>query len=133
MISVFPAKGDFPKRALRLVLEWLDLHRDELLEDWDLVQAGIPRRKSHPWSKVMTPKVTEAQYAKEFTFHVRFSDGTEGDVDLSQELYGELFEPLRETAAFKSFTIHPEFHTLCWPNGADLAPEFLHEKALIPA
>ena len=81
----------------------------------------------------MIPKVTQAQYSKAFTVHVRFSDGTEGDVDLSQELYGELFEPLKDTETFKGFTIHPEFHTLCWPNGADLAPEFLYEKALIPA
>ncbi len=81
----------------------------------------------------MIPKVTDAQYAHDFTIHVRFSDGTEGDVDLSQELNGELFEPFKYTATFKAFTIHPEFHTLCWPNGADLAPEFLYEKVQIPA
>lgn len=40
--------GDFPKRALRLVLEWLDLHRDELLADWELVQSGRPARKIAP-------------------------------------------------------------------------------------
>jgi hypothetical protein len=28
--------GKFPKRALRHVLEWYELHKDELLEDWDL-------------------------------------------------------------------------------------------------
>jgi hypothetical protein len=28
--------GRFPKRALRHVLEWYELHKDELLEDWDL-------------------------------------------------------------------------------------------------
>ena len=81
----------------------------------------------------MIPKVVEAQYAHEFTIHVRFWDGTEGDVDLSQELHGELFEPLKDTATLKGFRIHPEFHTLCWPNGADLAPEFLYEKVQIPA
>ncbi len=32
--------GDFPKRALRHVLEWYDLHQDELLEAWDLIQKG---------------------------------------------------------------------------------------------
>jgi len=40
--------GDFPKRALRLVLEWLDLHKDELLEAWDSVQAGHPAKKIAP-------------------------------------------------------------------------------------
>ena len=33
-------KGEMPGRALRMVLEWLDLHRDELLENWDRAQSG---------------------------------------------------------------------------------------------
>ena len=33
-------KGEMPGRALRMVLEWLDLHRDELLENWDRAQNG---------------------------------------------------------------------------------------------
>lgn len=82
---------------------------------------------------IMIPRVIEAEYVQRSAIHVRFSDGTEGDVDLSQELHGEVFVPLRGTATFKGFTIHPEFHTLCWPNGADLAPEFLYEKVQIPA
>ena len=40
--------GDFPKRALRHVLEWLDLHKDELLEDWNLIQSGQPASKIPP-------------------------------------------------------------------------------------
>lgn len=31
-------EGRFPKRALRLVMEWYELHKDELLEDWKLCQ-----------------------------------------------------------------------------------------------
>jgi len=30
--------GKFPKRALRHVLEWYELHKDELIEDWKLCQ-----------------------------------------------------------------------------------------------
>lgn len=41
-------RGDFPKRALRLILEWLDLHEHELLDDWELVQAGRPANKIKP-------------------------------------------------------------------------------------
>ena len=81
----------------------------------------------------MIPKVIAAQHAHDFTVHIRFEDGTEGDVDLADELYGEVFEPLKNISIFKQLTVHPEFHTLCWPNGADLAPEFLYDRILIPA
>ena len=81
----------------------------------------------------MIPKVVEAKYAHDYVIHVRFADGTEGDVDLSQELYGEMFEPLKNRETFAKVTVHPEFHTLCWPNGADIAPEFLYEKVEVPA
>jgi hypothetical protein len=81
----------------------------------------------------MIPKVLEAKYAHDFIVHVRFADGTEGDVDLNDELHGEIFEPLKDPAVFRTVSVHPEFHTLCWPNGADLAPEFLYDKVHISA
>ena len=81
----------------------------------------------------MIPKVVEARYERNFVVYVRFADGTEGEVDLSGELYGDIFEPLKDPAVFKTVTVHPEFHTLCWPNGADLAPEFVYERLQIPA
>lgn len=41
-------EGTFPKRALRAVLEWLDLHRDELLEDWELARLEKPLKDIKP-------------------------------------------------------------------------------------
>ena len=81
----------------------------------------------------MIPRVEEARYAGDFTIHLRFSDGTEGDLDLGDELNGEVFEPLKDRALFQQFSVHSEFHTLAWPNGADFAPEFLYEKMRVPA
>ncbi|MFM8635836.1 MAG: DUF2442 domain-containing protein [Planctomycetia bacterium] len=81
----------------------------------------------------MIPKVVAASHVAGHVVHLRFADGTEGEVDLGPELYGELFEPLRDELLFAQFVIHPEFHTLCWPNGADLAPEFLYEKTRVAA
>jgi len=81
----------------------------------------------------MIPKLIDAEYLHDFTIRVRFADGTEGEVDFGDELYGEMFEPLKNVAFFRQFTVHPEFHTLCWPNGADIAPEYLYEKAQVPA
>ena len=40
--------GRFPRRALRHVLEWLDLHREELLEDWALAAAHRSLRPIAP-------------------------------------------------------------------------------------
>ena len=38
-------KGEMPARALRMVLEWLDLHREELMSNWEKAQNGLPLAK----------------------------------------------------------------------------------------
>jgi hypothetical protein len=73
--------------------------------------------------------VLEARHVRDFVIWLRFRDGTTGEVDLGPELWGEVFEPLRDPEYFKQFTVHPELETLVWPNGADFAPEFLHDAA----
>ena len=40
--------GSFPKRALRLVLEWYELHQAELLENWELAQQRRPLKPIAP-------------------------------------------------------------------------------------
>ena len=70
--------------------------------------------------------VSKAKYIEDYTVWLAFNDGAEGFVDLSTELEGEIFEPLKDLSFFTDFTLSD--HTLCWPNGADFAPEFLREK-----
>lgn len=77
--------------------------------------------------------VIEAQYIRDHVIWLRFKDGTCGEIDLRPALYGPIMEPLKDLSFFKSFTIHPEFHTLVWPNGADFAPEFLHDNVQVAA
>ncbi|NTW53452.1 MAG: DUF2442 domain-containing protein [Chlorobaculum sp.] len=69
--------------------------------------------------------VNDAKYIGDYKVWLSFNDGTQGEVDLASELYGEIFEPLKDVSFFKSFTL--EAHSLSWSNGADFAPEFLHE------
>jgi hypothetical protein len=40
--------GEFPKRALAHVLEWQDLHKNELLENWKLAQERKPLKQIPP-------------------------------------------------------------------------------------
>jgi hypothetical protein len=81
----------------------------------------------------MLPRIVDAHYVSGFKIWIRFSDDVEGEVDLSRELTGPIFEPLRDVEAFKRFRLHPELRTLVWSNGADLAPEFLREKLRVVA
>ena len=69
--------------------------------------------------------VEKAKYIHDYKVWLLFNDGAEGEIDLSSELYGEIFEPLKDVAFFRSFRL--EGHTLSWNNGADFAPEFLRE------
>jgi hypothetical protein len=77
----------------------------------------------------MTPRLEHAEYLREYTIRVRFADGVEGDVDLRDELWGEVFAPLKDPAAFKQLRLNQELNTVVWPTGADLSPEFLYERA----
>lgn len=73
----------------------------------------------------MFTHIEQAKYLDGYKVWLAFNDGVEGEIDLSSELDGEMFEPLKEVSYFKSFTL--EGHTLSWSNGADFAPEFLRE------
>ena len=81
----------------------------------------------------MIPRIDKAHWIQNHTLHVRFTDGTEGDVDLGRELDGEIFQPLKDVEYFKKFNVHSELHTITWPNGADFAPEFLYDRARVTA
>ena len=71
--------------------------------------------------------VIDAKHVSDYKVWLAFNDGSDGEVDLSDELDGEVFEPLRDKSFFKTFKL--EGHTLAWSNGADFAPEFLKELA----
>ena len=77
--------------------------------------------------------VIEGRYVSAYTIWLRFEDGTEGEVDLSLELHGAVFEPLQKPEYFASFRVNPDTGTIEWPNGADFAPEFLYEKVHVTA
>lgn len=81
----------------------------------------------------MLPRIKDARHIEGHTIWLRFADGAEGEVDLSNALDGEVFEPLRDAAYFGSFVLHPELRTLVWPNGADFAPEFLRAALRVAA
>lgn len=58
---------------------------------------------------------------------VEFEDGVSGTIDLEGELFGPMFEPLRDETLFGQVRLD-EFGAPCWPNGADIAPDAIYAE-----
>jgi hypothetical protein len=72
-------------------------------------------------------RVKRARAVSGFRLEVEFEDGLRGGVDLSSRLFGEVFEPLLDEKLFAQVYVD-EFGVVCWPNGADLAPDALYDR-----
>jgi len=71
--------------------------------------------------------ITEAKYLDGYRLQLTFSDGLTENVDLENELWGEVFEPLKDLENFRKFKLNP--FTIEWESGADFSPEFLYRLA----
>lgn len=76
---------------------------------------------------VFLPTVTRAEYRGEYRIHLAFNDGVESTVDFSSWLQGPVFEPLKDPGFLQRFSL--DGGTVTWPNGADIAPGTLYERA----
>ena len=72
-------------------------------------------------------KIVKVEALEGYRLRILFDDDVSGVVDLSERLFGPVFEPLMDPAYFRQVGID-EFGAVCWPNGADLAPDALHSK-----
>lgn len=73
--------------------------------------------------------ITDAKHIEGYKVEVAFNNGKRGIADLSEALHGPLFEPLKNQEVFSSFVVDKELETLVWPNGVDLAPEYIFFQA----
>ncbi|MEK6573263.1 MAG: DUF2442 domain-containing protein [Chloroflexota bacterium] len=71
--------------------------------------------------------VTEVKVVGPHSLELTFDSGLRKRVNLHRELYGPIFEPLRDPAYFAQVFIDPNSRTITWPNGADFAPDFLSQ------
>ncbi|HEX5165022.1 MAG TPA: DUF2442 domain-containing protein [Thermomicrobiales bacterium] len=78
--------------------------------------------------------VTKVTVVGPYVLDVTFRNGEIRQVDLEDSLWGPVFEPLRDPAVFALAYVDQELGTVVWPNGADIAPEYLrsHGTSLTP-
>jgi len=70
---------------------------------------------------------TEVTVLPGFRLRLSFNNGVEGELCLLDELWGEMFQPLKDEGMFATARQDDELGTVIWANGADFAPEFLLE------
>ena len=71
--------------------------------------------------------ITKVKVVGSHSLVLTFDNGVQKRVNLRQELYGPIFEPLRDPSYFAKAYVDPDSRTVAWPNGADFAPDFLYQ------
>ncbi len=72
------------------------------------------------------PRLVEAKYLGSYRLHIKFEDGREGVVDLSEDLWGDYRSALRDPAIFAAFFIDGD--VLAWDNGAEFDSDDLYHQ-----
>lgn len=72
-------------------------------------------------------RVTAVRALPSYRLEIEFADGVRGVLDYEDRLFGPMMEPLRDPARFAEVGID-EFGVICWPNGADLAPDAIYDR-----
>lgn len=71
--------------------------------------------------------IVEVEVLPPHGLRVVFDDGETRELDLSGQLDGPVFEPLRDPAEFARVKVDSETGTVAWPTGADLDPIVIYE------
>ena len=71
--------------------------------------------------------ITKVKVVGPHSLLLTFDNSVQKQVNLRQELYGPIFEPLRDPTYFAKAYVDPDSRTVAWPNGADFAPDFLYQ------
>lgn len=72
-------------------------------------------------------RVTRVKAHPGYELELTFADGTTGRIRVEERLFGPVFEPLHDPKLFEQVAVD-EFGAVCWPGGADLAPDALYEQ-----
>lgn len=73
-------------------------------------------------------RIAEVKPLPEYRLWIRFDDGTEGEVNLSDLVGKGIFTAWEDPEYFKQVFVHPESRTVTWPGDIDLDPDVLYHE-----
>ena len=79
---------------------------------------------------IVVREVIEAKIIKDYIVQIVFDDFKRGRIDLRKYLGKGIFKGLVDKRKFRQMRVDVELGTICWPNGADIAPDRLYSDIL---
>jgi hypothetical protein len=76
----------------------------------------------------LTPDIVDVSVPRHGALRLAFADGLVGEIEVLDRMGGPVFDRVKTPEGFAEVRVDPELGTVCWPNGADLAPDTLYER-----
>jgi hypothetical protein len=76
----------------------------------------------------LEPDIVAVSVPRHGVLNLRFEDGLEGEVDVSERIWGPVFERVRTVEGFREAYVNCETGTVAWPGDVDLAPDVLYDR-----
>lgn len=76
----------------------------------------------------LTRDITDVSLLRHSVLRLTFADGVTGEVNVLDRMRGPVFERALTPEGFAAVTVDAETGTVCWPGGADLAPDTLYVR-----
>ena len=74
----------------------------------------------------MLYRIVDVKALPQYRLWVKFENGIEGEVDLSNLVGKGVFKAWRDPGAFEQVYVDDDACTAAWPGGLDLAPDALY-------
>jgi hypothetical protein len=75
--------------------------------------------------------VIEVKTLEDYKIYIRFENGVSGKIDISKIVsFKGIFAKLKDKKYFATVSVNRDVGTICWKNGADIAPCRLYSIVL---
>lgn len=118
-------EGNFPNNKMKLLQAWVEIHKDELLADWQLASNGEQVFKNRRFKiELMNPRVKSVKPQNNYRLLLEFTNGEWRIFDVTPYLDKGIFKELKSAEMFLSVKIADG--TVQWQNEADFCPDTLY-------
>jgi hypothetical protein len=117
-------EGSIPANKEKLVKAWIEIHREELMANWELAVTGNKVFTIDPLNENMNPKVLTAQYKGNHKLLLTFTNNEVKQFDLKAYLKYPVYESLKDETFCKKLRVTDGI--VQWNDYIDFDPDTLY-------